>query len=210
MIFLLALSPQLPAPRDRDIELENQRCVAAEITYKCQYRPCRYQSKRESNRKWHMEIAYGWTYVRSKDKSRQGPSPNHRPPRGAESQLRSPLSGATHSYFENAKAIKVEIPFHELMQAAFSTRGRFPIVAEEQDLDAAGILGEVAKEQHHEEDLSNKPRCRPCSKSQKGCDRQRPCQRCKDAGLGLDQCTSEDEGNDRKGRFGRHMGVTVN
>ena len=60
-----------------------------------------------------------------------------------------------------------------------------------------------------EEDLSSKPRCQRCRKSKKGCDRQRPCQRCKDAGIGIDGCVSEDEGNGRKGRFGRHMGVIV-
>ena len=60
-----------------------------------------------------------------------------------------------------------------------------------------------------EEDLSSKPRCQRCRKSKKGCDRQRPCQRCKDAGIGVDGCVSEDEGNGRKGRFGRHMGVPV-
>jgi hypothetical protein len=60
-----------------------------------------------------------------------------------------------------------------------------------------------------EEDLSTKPRCQRCRKSKKGCDRQRPCQRCKDAGIGHEGCVSEDEGNGRKGRYGRHMGVPV-
>lgn len=60
-----------------------------------------------------------------------------------------------------------------------------------------------------EEDLSSKPRCQRCRKSKKGCDRQRPCQRCQDAGIGAEGCISEDEGNGRKGRFGRHMGVSV-
>ncbi|MBE3046035.1 hypothetical protein IMZ48_26545 [Candidatus Bathyarchaeota archaeon] len=58
-------------------------------------------------------------------------------------------------------------------------------------------------------DLSTQPRCQRCRKSKKGCDRQRPCGRCKDAGLSADQCISEDEGNGRKGRYGRHMGVSV-
>ncbi|PHH63453.1 hypothetical protein CDD81_5832 [Ophiocordyceps australis] len=58
-------------------------------------------------------------------------------------------------------------------------------------------------------DLSTKPRCQRCRKSKKGCDRQRPCGRCRDAGLTADQCISEDEGNGRKGRYGRHMGVPV-
>jgi hypothetical protein len=60
-----------------------------------------------------------------------------------------------------------------------------------------------------EEDLSSKPRCRRCRKSKKGCDRQRPCQRCKDAGIGIEGCVSEEEENGRKGRYGRHMGVPV-
>ncbi|KAL3478639.1 hypothetical protein BJX99DRAFT_102511 [Aspergillus californicus] len=60
-----------------------------------------------------------------------------------------------------------------------------------------------------EEDLSTKPRCQRCRKSKKGCDRQRPCGRCKDAGLSVEGCVSEDEGNGRKGRYGRHMGVAV-
>jgi hypothetical protein len=58
-------------------------------------------------------------------------------------------------------------------------------------------------------DLSTKPRCQRCRKSKKGCDRQRPCGRCRDAGLPADQCISEDEGNGRKGRYGRHMGVPL-
>lgn len=58
-------------------------------------------------------------------------------------------------------------------------------------------------------DLSTKPRCQRCRKSKKGCDRQRPCGRCRDAGLSADQCISEDEGNGRKGRYGRHMGVPL-
>ena len=60
-----------------------------------------------------------------------------------------------------------------------------------------------------EVDLSAKPRCQRCRKSKKGCDRQRPCGRCKDAGIGIEGCISEDEGNGRKGRYGRHMGVPV-
>ena len=60
-----------------------------------------------------------------------------------------------------------------------------------------------------EDDLSTKPRCQRCRKSKKGCNRQRPCQRCKDAGIGVDGCISEDEGNTRKGRYGRHMGISL-
>ncbi|KAG8530258.1 uncharacterized protein KY384_004759 [Bacidia gigantensis] len=73
----------------------------------------------------------------------------------------------------------------------------------------ASIMGPPQLPFPDELDLSTKPRCQRCRKSKKGCDRQRPCQRCKDAGIGIEGCVSEDEGNGRKGRFGRHMGVNV-
>lgn len=74
---------------------------------------------------------------------------------------------------------------------------------------AASTINFQAQYGVDEEDLSSKPRCQRCRKSKKGCDRQRPCGRCKDAGIGADGCLSEDEGNGRKGRYGRHMGVPV-
>lgn len=71
----------------------------------------------------------------------------------------------------------------------------------------------VSSHQHNlapdEEDLSAKPRCQRCRKSKKGCDRMRPCGRCKDAGIGIEGCISEDEAAGRKGRYGRHMGIPV-
>ncbi|KAI1201151.1 hypothetical protein F5X97DRAFT_320811 [Nemania serpens] len=72
---------------------------------------------------------------------------------------------------------------------------------------ASAMSGQPGDEE--QPDLSTKPRCQRCRKSKKGCDRQRPCGRCRDAGLSADQCISEDEGNGRKGRYGRHMGVPV-
>lgn len=72
---------------------------------------------------------------------------------------------------------------------------------------SAAVAQQAGNAGEDDEDLSTKPRCQRCRKSKKGCDRQRPCQRCKDAGIGIEGCISEDEGNGRKGRFGRHMGV---
>jgi len=43
--------------------------------YKCQYRPCPYESKRESNCKQHMEKAHGWAYVRSKNNGKTSKKP---------------------------------------------------------------------------------------------------------------------------------------
>lgn len=72
---------------------------------------------------------------------------------------------------------------------------------------SVGLVSQPGGDEHP--DLSTKPRCQRCRKSKKGCDRQRPCGRCRDAGLSADQCISEDEGNGRKGRYGRHMGVPI-
>ncbi|KAM5342624.1 hypothetical protein ACJ41O_013590 [Fusarium nematophilum] len=77
-----------------------------------------------------------------------------------------------------------------------------------QSVASAGQVAPVPGEEE-QPDLSTKPRCQRCRKSKKGCDRQRPCGRCRDAGLSADQCISEDEGNGRKGRYGRHMGVPI-
>ncbi|EPX71365.1 transcription factor [Schizosaccharomyces octosporus yFS286] len=46
----------------------------------------------------------------------------------------------------------------------------------------------------------SKSRCSRCRRSKKGCDRQRPCGRCRDAGLHLDECVSDDEPSTVGGR----------
>lgn len=86
---------------------------------------------------------------------------------------------------------------HTLMKAPSAPDGQHRKASSSSTLD----LQQNARAD--EEDLSSKPRCQRCRKSKKGCDRQRPCQRCKDAGIGIEGCVSEDEGNGRKGRFGR-------
>lgn len=74
-------------------------------------------------------------------------------------------------------------------------------------VSSTGMPGTIGEDD--QPDLSTKPRCQRCRKSKKGCDRQRPCGRCKDAGIPAELCISEDEGNGRKGRYGRHMGVPI-
>ncbi|KAI5862943.1 hypothetical protein GGS23DRAFT_76379 [Durotheca rogersii] len=86
--------------------------------------------------------------------------------------------------------------------ASLPNQSRKPSIA-----SAATVPGQPGEDD--QPDLSTKPRCQRCRKSKKGCDRQRPCGRCRDAGLSADQCISEDEGNGRKGRYGRHMGVPI-
>jgi hypothetical protein len=94
-------------------------------------------------------------------------------------------------------ALTTDVP----MSPASTTASR------KQSIASSGQVSQLGDDE--QPDLSSKPRCQRCRKSKKGCDRQRPCGRCKDAGLSAEQCISEDEGNGRKGRYGRHMGVPI-
>ncbi|KAL8772326.1 MAG: hypothetical protein Q9209_002538 [Squamulea sp. 1 TL-2023] len=55
-----------PTEKERDRHV-NDKHSASPSMYKCQFSPCPYESKRESNCKQHMEKAHGWAYVRSKN-----------------------------------------------------------------------------------------------------------------------------------------------
>lgn len=44
----------------------NDKHLASPSMFKCLFKPCSYESKRESNCKQHMEKAHGWKYVRQK------------------------------------------------------------------------------------------------------------------------------------------------
>ncbi|KAG6999310.1 zinc finger transcription factor ace1 [Physcia stellaris] len=60
-----------PTEKERDRHV-NDKHSASPSMFKCQYRPCPYESKRESNCKQHMEKAHGWAYVRSKNNGKSG------------------------------------------------------------------------------------------------------------------------------------------
>lgn len=113
------------------------------------------------------------------------------------------------------KAMKPLAPSSEKQKSAPGSASKIPPSPYSLPPNAGrrSSIGSTAASTHHfgtdEEDLSSKPRCQRCRKSKKGCDRQRPCQRCKDAGIGIEGCVSEDEGNGRKGKYGRHMGIAV-
>ena len=55
-----------PTEKERDRHVNDKHSVTPSM-FKCQYHPCPYESKRESNCKQHMEKAHGWAYVRSKN-----------------------------------------------------------------------------------------------------------------------------------------------
>ena len=64
-----------PTEKERDRHVNDKHSMAPNM-YKCQYHPCPYESKRESNCKQHMEKAHGWAYVRSKNNGKIGKRPS--------------------------------------------------------------------------------------------------------------------------------------
>lgn len=60
-----------PTEKERDRHINDKHSVTPSM-YKCQFHPCPYESKRESNCKQHMEKAHGWAYVRSKNNGKTG------------------------------------------------------------------------------------------------------------------------------------------
>ncbi|KAH7354759.1 putative zinc finger transcription factor ace1 [Rhexocercosporidium sp. MPI-PUGE-AT-0058] len=55
-------------PTEKEMDRHhNDKHSSAPALYECNFKPCPYRSKRESNCKQHMEKAHGWTYVRSKN-----------------------------------------------------------------------------------------------------------------------------------------------
>ena len=60
-----------PTEKERDRHVNDKHSVTPTM-YKCQWKHCPYESKRESNCKQHMEKAHGWAYVRSKNNGKSG------------------------------------------------------------------------------------------------------------------------------------------
>ncbi|KAM6514006.1 hypothetical protein FALCPG4_015190 [Fusarium falciforme] len=81
----------------------------------------------------------------------------------------------------NTKAKKLPATANSPMSPASMPPSR------KQSVASAGQVAPIPSEEELP-DLSTKLRCQRCRKSKKGCDRQRPCGRCRDAGLSADQC----------------------
>ncbi|KAL8860136.1 MAG: hypothetical protein Q9178_003400 [Gyalolechia marmorata] len=94
-----------PTEKERDRHV-NDKHSASPSMYKCQYRPCPYESKRESNCKQHMEKTHGWAYVRSKNngkskKTQAGktpPTPRVSTPSFDASSPEFGVTSSSHSY----------------------------------------------------------------------------------------------------------------
>jgi hypothetical protein len=78
-------------PTAKELERHvNDKHLATPETFPCLFPPCPYKSKRDSNRKQHMEKIHGWTYVRSKSNGRRLSRPE-----GTQSSPLNPSSAST-------------------------------------------------------------------------------------------------------------------
>lgn len=132
----------------------------------------------------------------------QPQQPQHQPQPQSQPGAQPPLAKAKMSKPSKPKAKKSASISGPMSPASLPASRKPPIASN-------STFPVVSGEDLDNPDLSSKPRCQRCRKSKKGCDRQRPCGRCRDAGIPAEFCISEDEGNGRKGRYGRHMGVPI-
>ncbi|KAL8695414.1 MAG: hypothetical protein Q9224_003401 [Gallowayella concinna] len=94
-----------PTEKERDRHV-NDKHSSSPSMYRCHFRPCPYESKRESNCKQHMEKAHGWAYVRSKNngktkKNSTGktpPTPQITTPNFDASSPEFGVASSSHSY----------------------------------------------------------------------------------------------------------------
>jgi hypothetical protein len=71
-----------PTEKERDRHVNDKHSDTPAL-YHCQFPPCPYTSKRESNCKQHMEKAHGWNYVRSKNNGKARASISNQLPTGS-------------------------------------------------------------------------------------------------------------------------------
>ncbi|KAI1320232.1 hypothetical protein F5Y16DRAFT_85970 [Xylariaceae sp. FL0255] len=75
----------------------NDKHSSAPAMYECEFKPCPYKSKRESNCKQHMEKAHGWTYHRTKAPKKGTKSDSSAKPTPMLHNLPTPSSDQTDS-----------------------------------------------------------------------------------------------------------------
>lgn len=86
-------------PTEKELDRHvNDKHSASPRLFKCQFPPCPYQSKRESNCKQHMEKSHNWVYVRSKNNGKnrdQAPAQQQNAlPTPQTATIRTPVSEA--------------------------------------------------------------------------------------------------------------------
>jgi uncharacterized C2H2 Zn-finger protein len=115
-----------PTEKERDRH-ENDKHSNDPTLYKCQFQPCSYSSKRESNCKQHMEKAHGWQYVRSKSNGKK---------RATDMGAASPFSshattpGSSNQTYGSPESLRTPLSPPELFSASYDSGRRGSITTE--------------------------------------------------------------------------------
>jgi len=110
--------------RDRH---ENDKHSNNPTLYKCEFQPCSYSSKRESNCKQHMEKAHGWTYVRSKSNGKKRAN-DTTAPSPFSSHATSP--GSSNPSYGSPESLQTPLSPPELFNASYDSGRRGSITTE--------------------------------------------------------------------------------
>jgi hypothetical protein len=119
-----------PTEKERDRHV-NDKHSQAPTMYRCNFPPCTYSSKRESNCKQHMEKAHNWQYVRSKSNGRKkgdtAGSSNRTSSEPLTPFIQTPLSATHHNFsspespFLQSPSVQPENNFGSLGYGGYST-----------------------------------------------------------------------------------------
>ena len=128
-----------PTEKEMDRHV-NDKHSDAPAMYQCDFKPCPYKSKRESNCKQHMEKAHGWSYVRSKTNGKKLPdtpekSEQQTPPLGNVSTPSTDVSyGVPTPPHDSNVGVGTDFPMYQNNQDWLSSYGVRPEQLEGMDL----------------------------------------------------------------------------
>jgi hypothetical protein len=128
-----------PTEKEMDRHV-NDKHSDAPAMYECQFKPCPYKSKRESNCKQHMEKAHGWTYVRTKTNggkklpAQSSSSEQQTPPLGNVSTPSEVYSVPTPEQEQGAQVMTSDFPLYPADADWLATYGLQPETLDGMDL----------------------------------------------------------------------------
>ncbi|CAK7264745.1 hypothetical protein SEPCBS119000_001152 [Sporothrix epigloea] len=116
-----------PTEKERDRHI-NDKHSSDPLMYECLFKPCTYKSKRDSNRKQHMEKTHGWKYVRTKTSGG-----------GKSAQVARPLV-TDERPFDFTDSLSTSLPTPQLLNLLTPQSGQSPAVVTPPKDEFAGPL----------------------------------------------------------------------
>ncbi len=114
-----------PTEKERDRHMNDKHSVDPPM-FECLYKPCTYKSKRDSNRKQHMEKTHGWKYVRTKT---NGTSKSPAAPASSQSPAYASEMYAQQTHTPSSTAKSTTLPTPQLVNLPTPVSAQSPAVA---------------------------------------------------------------------------------